>query len=487
MAFFDLCPSEAVGNPTHEREFDFSLGHPTLTAGWVYDGESLTIQADRLGIVPIFFWHKSNRIVVADTLAELAARLSDLQFDDEAVSTFLTLGYLLGDQTLIAGVRMLLPDEVLYWRFGTITRLWGGYPIQKPYAGSRKDAKDKFAQLFSQAVASRLTSGVGRLPLSGGRDSRHIALELAKQGHPPPVTVVCQSAKGAEAAIAAQVSKHIGVECLVVPTKLDRLEAEQEKNRLNHYSTDENDWYLDLLPVLEGPVFDGLAGDVLSNGLYFDRSVAKQLNEGRVADAAHRWLGGRTYMPYLRRKYQKRWNSKLARQALEQAFGPHMGAPDPVKSFLFWNRTRREIALLPIAMASRVAPVCLPYVDTDLLFFCLSLPWSDYGEPGFHDEVIRESYPDAADIPYTNDDDKPKAAPPDWQSLLRSGVRMTRPLISPMTRPGRIFAYLVLAVLSRSTKQLSPAFSKMMPILQATRDLNIKARNSAGSCGSGKR
>ncbi len=474
MAFFDICLSQLAGQSEHHLEFDFSSGHPTLTAEWVYDGECLKVKADRLGMIPIFFWHTSDRLVVADSLAEIVERLNDLQFDDEAVATFLALGYLLGGQTLIAGVKVLLPGETLCWRSGEITRHWEGYPIQKPFAGSRKEAKEEFTRLFNRAIAYRLAGGVGRLPLSGGRDSRHIALELVKQGHPPPATVVCQSAKGAESPIAAQVSKHIGVECLAVPTKLDRLEAEQVKNRLNHYSTDENDWYLDLLPELKGPVFDGLAGDILCNGSYFNSTVAKQLNDSRIADAAYRWLSSPTYMPYLRRKYQKRWHSDLARQALEQAFAPHINAPDPVKSFLFWNRIRREIALLPIAMAGSVAPIYLPYEDPDLLAFCLSLPWPEYGEPGFHDEVIMECYPDAMGIPYSNDHNKPKLPSPAWQPLLRDCVQMTWPLISPMTRPERIFSYLVLAVLTRSTKQISPAFSKMMPVLQAARELKIK-------------
>ena len=474
MAFFDISSEQSVGQSEHSVEFDCSSGKPTLIAGWRYDGECLNVKSDRLGMIPVFFWHVADRLVVADTLAELVERLDEPRFDDEAVATFLALGYLLDDQTLISGVKMLLPGETLIWRSGNVARHWVGYPICRAFSGSRKEAKEEFARLFERAVASRLAGGVGRLPLSGGRDSRHIALELAKQGCAPPATVVLQSAKGAESPIAVQVSKHIGVQCLIVPGKLGRVDAEKMKNRSNHYSTDENDWYLDLLPALEGPVFDGLAGDVLCNGLYFDSDVAKKLNDGKLSEAAQRWLDGSSYMPYLRREYQERWGGELARRALERAFEPHVNAPNPVKSFLFWNRTRREIALLPIAMAGRVVPVYLPYCDDDLLAFFLSLPWQGYGEQGFHDEVIRECYPEALGIPYSSDQNKPKPSSPEWRTLLRNCASMARPLISPITRIDRIVGYFALAVLTRNTKQISPAFSKMMPVLQAARELHVK-------------
>ena len=73
-----------------------------------------------------------------------------------------------------------------------------------------------------------------------------------------------------------------------------------------------------------------------------------------------------------------------------------------MRSFLFTERNRREIALAPYAiMNKRVPLVQSPYLDHDLYEFLTSLDMEDvFKDDVFRREVIARAYPEYADIPY---------------------------------------------------------------------------------------
>ncbi|WP_018994406.1 asparagine synthase-related protein [Thioalkalivibrio sp. ALJ2] len=479
MAFVEVIGRQCLGQASHHLEFDWVAGGPTLVAGWSFDGASLSVSADRLGFIPLFYAREGRRLIVADSLQEVAARLSAPTFDDEAIAVFMALGYLVGDQTPLAGVKVLMPGETLLWREGVLSGERSAIPLMAAFPGDPHEARTRFAELFARAIERRAAGGVGRLPLSGGRDSRHICLELARQGTPPPRTLVLQAKSGDETGAAQAVSRHLDIECQVIEMSQDRVAAEWQKNRLNHYSTDENSWYLELLPYLDGPVFDGLAGDILSNGNYFDARMAECLDAGDLAGATNRLLAGGSYTAFLKRPFQERWGIQIAREAINRELSAHAGAPDPVKSFLFWSRIRREIALLPIAMAGQQHAVCLPYQDPDVLAFLLSLPWQSFAMRAFHDEVIKSHYPHAAHIPYSQKPTEPRPRA-EWTRISRSAAHLARPLFNVFTRPERVVAYTLEALRTGRTRPLSPTFVKVMPLLQAVQELGVDPhRNQA--------
>jgi hypothetical protein len=77
----------------------------------------------------------------------------------------------------------------------------------------------------------------------------------------------------------------------------------------------------------------------------------------------------------------------------------HRDRPNPVGSFFFSNRMRREIALAPFGVLSEfVAHV--PFLDDELYGLLSSLPAEFLIEQPLHDAVIRREFPEYADVPY---------------------------------------------------------------------------------------
>src|SRR5262249_52461332 len=95
----------------------------------IWDGKRDTVflARDRLGIKPLFYQASGNRLLFA---SELKAMLQDplvtRRLDLDAVRSFLTYGYVPGDQCVFTGLSKLEPGHTLTWRRGSIriSRYW---------------------------------------------------------------------------------------------------------------------------------------------------------------------------------------------------------------------------------------------------------------------------------------------------------------------------------------------------------------------------
>jgi hypothetical protein len=400
------------GTPAHGLSFDrLTSGDgagPTLSCGWTWsEGEGLTLWADRLGFLPLFVWQLRERIVASDELALLLREVGEPAYDEAALAVFFRYGFFIGDDTPFRGVRVLPPGARMLWR--GVPLAWDDEPYQHiSVRMPRPEAKATYARLFAAAVARRLPlSSTMSLPLSGGRDSRHILLQLHALGCLPveAITVYTPLFGASEIASARRLASHFGIPHKVAKIDYAALvEAELSKNRLTHCLSDEHAWYLSALACLDPRsemIFDGIGGDVLSNGLFFDEKLLHLLRRGAVADAARIMLPDSS-LPFLSDGFRARVNYDLACSRLERELARHTDVPNPVKSFYFWNRTRREIALSPFCLAGRRVQVATPYLDADVLDFLMSLPAEEFGAAGFHDEVIAAAFPQEASMPYAD-------------------------------------------------------------------------------------
>ena len=150
----------------------------------------LFLARDRFGEKPLFVLRTPGYVAFASELRPLAA-LPDLdrRLDVAALGGFLSLNYVPGDQTLLAGVRRLPPAT---WALvepakERVERYWA--PPEGPSEDARtaprtmEQALDEWRPLFDRAVrlAMRADVPVGIL-LSGGMDSSLVAESAMRQG-----------------------------------------------------------------------------------------------------------------------------------------------------------------------------------------------------------------------------------------------------------------------------------------------------------------
>jgi len=391
-------------------------GAPGIFAQWRWDGTRLTATNDRLGLSPLFVYASAREIALAPSLIPLLSICGEAEIDSSALALFIRLGFYVGDDTPFAHIRTLPPNGRLEWIGGRLT-ITGGYTWGTPLDIARGDALEQFATLFRRAVATRIPSG-GRvvLPLSGGRDSRHILFELQRSNALPDhcVTVARYPPHPAEdERVAPLLARAAGVPHVLL-RQLPRFGSELRKNRGTSFCADEHAWFMPLVDYLAARAdvaYDGLGGSLYVGARFTAANMHAAWRAGRHAEVARDLLDRFAIAtePALNALLSPRWRPRLSRDAalarLETEVGRHAHAPDPPKSFHFWSRLRRELALVPFALLRSIT-VFAPLVDQDLYAFMTGLPPEIVAptfsrrDKTFHDDALRMMYPPHAQLPF---------------------------------------------------------------------------------------
>jgi hypothetical protein len=402
-----------------------------IFAEWRWDGAQLTAVNDRYGMHPLFFAADAEAIWISPSLPELIRQGAPAGFDWDALSVFLRIGFFVGDDTPFAAVKALPPGARLHWRGGRV-QLDGGPALRPPAELSRSAALDGYIELFRAAIRRRLSDGARlALPLSGGRDSRHILLELCAQGRRPLFCVTTRHyppLNDEDARIAALVTAALDLPHVVLDP-IDRFDAELRKNEATSFCADEHAWTMGLADFLRGRadvVFDGIGGDVLSAGLFLTAKREALRAAGRTADLAATllsWPQEAGLAVVLRPEARRRAGRRRAAGRIAAEMQKHAEAANPIGSFYFWNRTRREIALVPYAVLPSVGDAFAPYLDHDLYDFLASLPVRLLLDGRLHTDAIRRAFPKFREVPFQD----PQAPRPRPWMMRRDFLRRLAP------------------------------------------------------------
>lgn len=280
------------------------------------------------------------------------------------------------------------------------------------------------------------------LPLSGGRDSRHIFLEMVHQGRAPD---------------------RAGVRHTLLGHPRRRLRDALRAILATQLCADEHAQMMPMHDFLAGTpgaaALDGIAGDILTNpdesaADFFDRArksdydgIARRLTAGHgsvISRAGHSGGAGAIHSPDL---------EEAAISRIAQAVRAFDAAPDPYQAFWFWNRTRREIAFVSTGIHGPAARVACPFLAPEFVDLGLSLPFAVTRDQRLHDDAIARAYPAFADIPYAEGFRNPPMPRLRWSRLANvlDGLR-----VAAMAAPDRPLAAMR-QVLARQPLHRKPA------------------------------
>lgn len=399
LAFASVgCQIQQPGQPVPEG----------IYAAWGWDGEEVRATNCRYGMYPMFYYASPDEFCIATSLITLLQRGAPREFDHAALAVFLRLGFFLGEDTPFRAIRQLPPNAILRWRNGRI-ELTSSLVQGKLQHLSRAAAVEGYSSLFRTAIQRRLPrNNEFVVPISGGRDSRHILFELLAAGQQPKFCVTARHfppRPNPDLEVAKTLCTALNLRHVVLDLPVSRVQAELRKNVETHFCSEEHAWALAMADRLKGEasvLYDGIAGDILSAGLY--QSVEKlRLYYADMQGLARSLLDSRTDESVLGRllapAFYQSVGHDLAVARLTAELKRHADSPNPVRSFYFWNRTRRAVALLPFGVLKDFQ-VHTPYLDHDLYDFLTSLPPEIVLDHQLHTETIQTAYPRYQAIPY---------------------------------------------------------------------------------------
>jgi asparagine synthase (glutamine-hydrolysing) len=386
-------------------------------AQWSWQAGALEVEHDPFGLMPLYEWRTPHSIAVSPSLLKLVTLGAPVDLDYDAMAVFLRLGFMLADDTPFITIRAV-PPGITRWRPGA-AREDTPYAHLVPERLTRDAALDAFIDLFRVSVRRRLPDdGDVVVPLSGGRDSRHILFELVRQGVHPRFCATIRRyppSPPEDPRVAALVANAAGVPHLLLDQPASRLAAEHRKNLATHFCADEHAWFVAMIDRLEREAitsYDGLGGSLSVASRFLSAEHLALFRRGHTTDLAVRILersslySDEVLHALVRGPCGDAVSRDRAVARLATELGRHAGAPDPARAFHFWSRLRRELALVPCGLMSRFRTVHLPLMDYDLVSLLASLPPEivapslSRSDKSFHTDAIRRAYPEWADVPF---------------------------------------------------------------------------------------
>lgn len=402
-------------------------------AEWEYDGNEFRFSNDRLGFFPLYYYNYEGNVGVSTSIIDLVAKgVVPLTLDNEAMAVFVRLGYFLNSDTPFKHIRRVPPACKIRWREGEFELSTEGYISSPLIQGvSRASAIKEYGEIFQNTINMMVHNENEKIgvPLSGGRDSRHIALALsqAKTNIHAFLTVN----KDDDYLIARNVARELGITQIVLNQKeTSRFDMEVRKNYLTSFCSDEHAWILPLSDYINRNkftvIYDGIAGDILSSGYRLNKNRLNLFQEGKIELLADRLLKGeKNVRSYLPKSLYKQFSRELAVNSLTNELKKHVDTPNPVGQFFFWNRTRREIALVPWSIFDQNISVMAPYLMRDNYDFLTGLPAEFFIGRQFHDRTINRYYDRYSHIPFENKSDTSFSTRSSYKKLIKASKEVS--------------------------------------------------------------
>jgi len=153
--------------------------------------EKVVIAVDRVRSIPLFYGSSHGRVFISDDAEWVRQQVGDVSMDAVAREEFRLAGYVTGSATLYPGVKQLQAGEMLQVTAAVPTPVLQTYRYYR-FVHEEVSHYDELmlrSRLDASAVAATqrlIDHAAGRqivIPLSGGYDSRFIALMLKRLGY----------------------------------------------------------------------------------------------------------------------------------------------------------------------------------------------------------------------------------------------------------------------------------------------------------------
>ncbi|HVA51775.1 MAG TPA: asparagine synthase-related protein [Pirellulales bacterium] len=363
---------------------------------WDAHGERLVLVNDRFGMKPLYYAHVPGKLLFASEIKALLAEPDVVRERNvRGLAQLFTFGQLLGEDTLLEGIRLLPPGGVLSYDAATdaleVDRYWrlSEWATNETYG--RQEWLDRIDGQFARAVTRRV-SGEGKLgiALSGGLDARTI-LALIDHSQVKVKSVSLGVDGSLDHASAAQMARLVGCEHHRYVLNDRFLSRFEEHLRTMVHLTDGH--YIDqciVLPTL--PLYRELGIDVLLRGhagelMHMDKAYNFSLDAAawtiHTEQQLQGWLYGHlsAYMlddvagPLLvgtsRREFEE-----LARESLWECLAESAGVEPQLQRIwqLFVSQRLRRETAASLAMFESVVETRVPFLDAGLTPLLMAAP-----------------------------------------------------------------------------------------------------------------
>lgn len=424
----------------HARVGEYNVTGPYNHLSFMSD--DTMCESDPLGLLPMYYAEIRGGVLIASRLTDLIRIMPELSapYDSLGLGQMLAFGMPLGSRTVHARIRRLPVGMKLIWHRSAGLRMMPGTRIMPPLPDRGASVTARCEHLLARLHASinaylpdrseRIT-----LPLSGGFDSRLLAVVLKESGY--DLTSYTYGEKHhQEVRVALRVARQLGLTPNLLSFPDNRIDP----------------WSQPYRTYIEGEASPALLQ--ISNLLDMPENAPTTLVHGFIGEAlaGHHlgWLGDDDYRDHdtvalgLARYLMRRAKLDIAQTERLGLDEPTLAAEirsqlrddcEPYQSQMLWdleNRQRRYIAMHLHMLSSRFH-VIAPYYDRGLIEIWLAQPRELLTGRQLYRQLLARHFPAMARIPHS---EEKHPILPDWRHRLRykSSTRIMQPVFNLVTR-----------------------------------------------------
>ncbi|SEA58175.1 hypothetical protein [Alkalimonas amylolytica] len=407
---------------------------------WNYADGHFELSTDRLGLYPVYYMQSEHELLISNSVS-MIQREQRLEVNTEAVGIFLRLGFYLGSDTAF---------RTLHRPTGKLTVSAGDSGIQvkvtrpEPTQVGYQHTTEKYQQLMQQSLAYlREIKQPLYMPLTGGKDSRHIFLSLIRLNIQPDLcyTVsVLAPHYNDDVVIARRLAELFAVPHQTLAPDYCLIQSEYTKNRQTNLETRDHSWAAPAADFFNqappGVLLDGFGGDVLSQSSVISAEMHQRYQQADWAGLIKAFLKDNRYFNGWLRKSHHPFivDEGVLQQRLIAELRSFHQANNPMAQFFFWNRSRRSIAISSIRYLSGQSTAFMPFMQKEMLEFLFTLPVELYFSKAFHSNTISQLGGEASTLPFGGRDVLGgRLTQQQWRLMLSSFLSdlQANPVVSP--------------------------------------------------------
>ena len=165
--------------PDFEERVSFANG---IFSVIIRRGKEVFVANDIIRSFPLFYSRFQGSWYITDDAYQLSVTTNISELNPLAHNEFLATGYVIGDETLVHGVRQVQAGEIIHFKEDDLNaKFYYSYRTHKTNEDEYQILKEEGEKVFEESFKRFVTSLNGKtvvVPLSGGYDSRLIASML---------------------------------------------------------------------------------------------------------------------------------------------------------------------------------------------------------------------------------------------------------------------------------------------------------------------
>jgi asparagine synthase (glutamine-hydrolysing) len=188
-------------------------------------GEGLLAVVDRIRSIPLFYAVEDDRIFISDDAYWISEQLACDRYDDISMLEFLSLGCVTGEDTLYPKIKQIKAGNSIFvkeinGRIQVDTERYYRFLRHDYFSEPEEDLQKKWDEVVIRTFDRMIRTLEGRtvvVPLSGGYDSRLVAITLKRLGYENVICFSYGSPSSLESEISCKVAKKLGYQWEFVP------------------------------------------------------------------------------------------------------------------------------------------------------------------------------------------------------------------------------------------------------------------------------